>query len=1530
MAESGHAFVRELTKLQDLLSVERNVVFGNQLRRAKSVMRRGSDMESMNTRTNKAKPTVGDTFRRQLAALVDVLESTTPWYVRCIKPNAAKSSGIFDDELVKTQLQYSGMLDIVRIRKEGFPVHVPAESFVNKYHAMAGVMGKKLSSDPKEATREILTFIKAPTTEWQIGKTKVFLRNSVFEPLEENLRKLLDVHVTKIQAAVRGFLARRRFQRQRTAARKIQNKWRGMKQRRAFLKKRKAAVTIQAYTRGFFGREVAKELRRRKQEAEARRRTEEEERRRREAAEAGEAAMEKSMEEAKRQLLAMTKRAEQQAAASSAGGVSDLDKMFNISAGASEADATVVAEMSSELDAMLAGKPARPAGQRTIRRRKRADKAIEQSGVTTAGPPAAGPIAGPMAAVGVGGSADVGAAAPGTVTGRGPAPEENINPAEFSMLTFAERYFNDHPSGSSGTTRRSSTLRRGEKTVDHPIPKTEMIVFTKASSLPTSLVHMHNPENVELACSIWKDLNKQLRGELKEALLLQSTQSIIAYCIERPELRDEVYCQLVRQTTNNPKPDQQQRGWELLALCSISFPPGKMLYKYLQAFMKVAMADSVVGGMAAWALNSLRHTKLNGPRRLAPSALEIHAVRNLQNIVCRIYFLDGQAKAIAIESTWTAHDAIAELAQKLNLRDTDGWSLFETTPQSEHFIRGQEYIGDILAEWEAAKRTSMQMTKYTTMSRRSSGPTSALGGGDDARFVFRKRLFKNPREIPTDPVEYGLIYAQAVHSVTCMDEFPVNERVALQLAGLQAQVAWGDAKPSSLERYEEIDAYLPHRIHMSNTSRTPEDWQKLLFEAHRDYGTGMTPVKAKVLYLTAVKQYPLYGGTFFDVQYKGFWSHPARLYLTVHVDGFRFVSRTKDVLATYTYDDLANIEVNAYEDTITLNMVEHVGQDFMFSTRLKEDVANLIASYAPQHRNWKQVGTAPVTTRVVDLDNRSRLQSEVRMARKRLAESGMMQKPPETKSGFLSTTLRRKSKTDKTQVLEDFEKSYPERFWVYQKGKLPQSLTLLANPEAEESAIRCFGSLLVHAGLANTGGVETDGDPEHCVLIQNVIGRCLEKEDICNEFYLQLIKQTTEQPDPNGAINMANWGFFALTLGVVVPRNKLILNYISAHLRRCCAEVATGEAKFALYCQSILARTLDKKNRKYPPSRQEISCVKQMRPIHARFYFADGAFRALVFDAASTTAEVVDMIKQRIGLQPSAQGFSLFEVFGTLERNMLAWEKVADAIFKWEKYARSTESKRELQLTFKKRLFLAPFPIPTDEVEFSLVYSQAVDDVRGDRFPITNEEAAYLAALQAQSELGEFEANAELVDTYRKIVREQLPEYLHQAVLPEDVAAHHQKLTGLNKIECNRRYLKFVQAWPLYGATIFEVLQSYTTTLPKNLWLAVNESGIHILRRRTKEPLIAYGYKSIVNYSPSLRNLMIVTESLQRGTKFVFNTSQASQIAHLIKDYTHIIIQKRKVATAGGKARAAPAEQADSSSSWGNPSTSSGMSAGMV
>jgi len=188
-----------------------------------------------------------------------------------------------------------------------------------------------------------------------------------------------------------------------------------------------------------------------------------------------------------------------------------------------------------------------------------------------------------------------------------------------------------------------------------------------------------------------------------------------------------------------------------------------------------------------------------------------------------------------------------------------------------------------------------------------------------------------------------------------------------------------------------------------------------------------------------------------------------------------------------------------------------------------------------------------------------------------------------------------------------------------------------------------------------------------------------------------------------------------------------------------------------------------------------------------------------------------------------------------------------------------------------------------------------MDDVVNDRFPLAPEEAAFLAALRAQAELNDFSDAHIKEGLYTRIIDEYVPKHLHPTVTADKIAAEHKKLKSRSVKEVNTAYLKYVQSWKLYGATIFEVLQSYTTTLPKTLWLAVNEVGIHILRRREREPLISYPYHKIVNYSPSLRNLMIVTESLTRGPKYVFNTSQASQIAHLIKDYTQLIMARQGI-----------------------------------
>ena len=68
-----------------------------------------------------ASTTVSLKFRRQLDQLMATLRATQPNYIRCVKPNQDKSAAIFNPHLVNEQLQYSGVMEVVRIRREGFP-----------------------------------------------------------------------------------------------------------------------------------------------------------------------------------------------------------------------------------------------------------------------------------------------------------------------------------------------------------------------------------------------------------------------------------------------------------------------------------------------------------------------------------------------------------------------------------------------------------------------------------------------------------------------------------------------------------------------------------------------------------------------------------------------------------------------------------------------------------------------------------------------------------------------------------------------------------------------------------------------------------------------------------------------------------------------------------------------------------------------------------------------------------------------------------------------------------------------------------------------------------------------------------------------------------------------------------------------------------------------------------------------------------------------------------------------------------------
>lgn len=262
-------------------------------------------------------------------------------------------------------------------------------------------------------------------------------------------------------------------------------------------------------------------------------------------------------------------------------------------------------------------------------------------------------------------------------------------------------------------------------------------------------------------------------------------------------------------------------------------------------------------------------------------------------------------------------------------------------------------------------------------------------------------------------------------------------------------------------------------------------------------------------------------------------------------------------------------------------------------------------------------------------------------------------------------------------------------------------------------------------------------------------------------------------------------------------------------------------------------------------------------------------------------------------------GYAIYEVLGNSERSLAGEEKVADVMAKWERYRAATAASlanaaNSVKRTrpqhhfflFKKHLFMDNFINLNDAVEKELLYHQVLHDLRADRFPITDKEAMMLTALQSQLELGDC---TETVHDYRPIACHCLPARLVPSLPQDGVAMHHQSLRGMTASEAKQAFLNLIQSWPLHKATIFDVMQSFTSNWPRVLWLAVDQKGLHLLEHRSRNALCTYDYSSILSYSPALNCLMIITGSDHKQSKVILTTAQAFQIATLIREYMEVL-----------------------------------------
>uniref|UniRef100_A0A8C4M3A3 Myosin VIIA n=1 Tax=Equus asinus asinus TaxID=83772 RepID=A0A8C4M3A3_EQUAS len=208
------------------------------------------DDVAMGAETRKRSPTLSSQFKRSLELLMRTLGACQPFFVRCIKPNEFKKPMLFDRHLCVRQLRYSGMMETIRIRRAGYPIRYSFVEFVERYRVLLpGVKPAYKQDDLRGTCQRMAEAVLGTHDDWQIGRTKIFLKDHHDMLLEVERDKAITDRVILLQKVIRGFKDRSNFLKLKNAATLIQRHWRGHNCRRNYELMRLGFLRLQALHR---------------------------------------------------------------------------------------------------------------------------------------------------------------------------------------------------------------------------------------------------------------------------------------------------------------------------------------------------------------------------------------------------------------------------------------------------------------------------------------------------------------------------------------------------------------------------------------------------------------------------------------------------------------------------------------------------------------------------------------------------------------------------------------------------------------------------------------------------------------------------------------------------------------------------------------------------------------------------------------------------------------------------------------------------------------------------------------------------------------------------------------------------------------------------------------------------------------------------------------------------------------------------------------------------------------------------------
>ncbi|NWH75716.1 MYO7A protein, partial [Piaya cayana] len=1571
---------------------------------------------AMGAETRKRSPTLSSQFKRSLELLMRTLSVCQPFFVRCIKPNEYKKPMLFDRELCVRQLRYSGMMETIRIRRAGYPIRYTFVEFVDRYRVlMPGVKPAYKQGDLRGTCQRIAEAVLGKDDDWQIGKTKIFLKDHHDMLLEIERDKAITDKVILIQKVVRGFKDRSNFLKVRNSVLMIQRYWRGHncrknygamrigflrlqalyrsrklhKQyhmarrriiefqarcrgylvRRAFRHRLWAVITVQAYARGMIARRLYKRLRgeyHRRLEAEKLRLAEEERLRKEMSAKKAKEEAEKKhqvrlaqlaredaerevkeKEEARRkkELLEKMEKARNEPVNDS----EMVDKMFGFlgttsSLPGQEGQAPngfedlerVQKELEEEdLDAAL---PLPEEEEEDLSEYKFAKFAATYFQGTTTHTYIRRPLKQPLLY----------------------HEDEGDQLAALAVWITILRFMGDLPEPKYHTamsdggekipvmTKIYETL--GKKTYKKELQalqgegESTHIDGHKKNSVRHKLVSLTLKKKSKLTEEVTKRLHdgeSTLQGnsmlEDRPTSNLEKLHFIIGNGILRPALRDEIYCQICKQLTQNPSKSSHARGWILMSLCVGCFAPSEKFVKYLRNFI-----NGGPPGYAPYCEERLRRTFANGTRTQPPSWLELQATKSKKPIMLPVTFMDGTTKTLLTDSATTAKELCNSLADKISLKDRFGFSLYIALFDKVSSLgSGNDHVMDAVSQCE-------QYAKEQGAQERNA----------PWRLFFRKEIFTpwhNPSE---DNVATNLIYQQIVRGVKFGEYRCDKEEDLAELASQQYYVDYGSEMV--LERLLNlIPSYIPDRE--ITASKTVEKWAQLIIAAHKkgiytQKRTDPKKVKEEVVDFARFK-WPLLFSRFYEAfKFSGPSLPKNDVIVAVNWTGVYFVDEQEQVLLELSFPEITAVSSSRggklQGQSFTLATIK--GDEYTFTSNNAEDIRDLVVTFLEGLRKRSkyvvtlQDNPNPVGEEsgflsflkgdliVLDQDTGEQVMNSgwANGFNERTKQRGdfptdsvyvlptvtmppleivaLVTMTPDQRQDVIRTSQLAISDSEervKPYTLEEFSYDYfrpppkhtlsrvmitksrgKDKLWCYTREPIKQPLLkkILGSEELSQEACMAFIDILLLSEEAH--GQEYMGDyPSKRTrsvneLTDQIFEGALKAEPLKDEIYCQTLKQLTDNHIKYD--EEKGWELLWLCTGLFPPSN-ILLPHVQRFLQ------SRKHHPLAADCIQRLQKALRNGSRKYPPHLVEVEAIQhKTTQIFHKVYFPDDTDEAFEVESSTKAKDFCQNISNRLLLK-SSEGFSLFvkisdkvisvpegDFFFDFVRHLTDWIKKArpakDGIVPSLTY----------QVFFMKKLWTNTTPGKDSMADSIFHYYQELPKYLRGYHKCTREEVLQLAALIYRVK---FEDDKSYFPSIPKLLKELVPQDLVRQLSPDDwkrsIVAYYNKHAGKTREEAKLAFLKIVFKWPTFGSAFFEVKQTTEPNYPEILLIAINKHGVSLIDPKTKDILITHPFTKISNWSSGNTYFHITIGNLVRGSKLLCETSLGYKMDDLLTSY---------------------------------------------